>query len=139
MWWLSRPTSLPRFGLTENAMPTVWFTVVGIRLGLCVSACGRQLTVVVVEHVRPVDSDHGLSTWGIGVSIGTVYKGAAAVDQVLAVLIEKGTTSARGASDTDTVPGGCQSNSLRGICVDPLTPVLQWATCPGSSCNIFHG
>ena len=87
-------------------------------------ACGGQLTVVVVEHVGPVDSDHSLSTRGVGVSIGTIDKSAAAVGQVLAVLIEEGATSARGASDADTVPGGCQSNASLSICIDLLTPVL---------------
>lgn len=72
---------------------------------ICVSvlACSGALTVMVVKNVRVDISQNTLSTGGIDITVGTVDEFAASVDQVLAVLVLKGSLGAEGTSNTNAV------------------------------------
>lgn len=98
----------PEIKRTENAIPTVLFTV-----SLLVSACGYMetcvdtvwLTVVVVEHIVVAVLKDSLATRSIGLAVGAVDEFTTALDEILAALVDKWTAGVLGPPDTNAVSG----------------------------------
>lgn len=60
---------------------------------------------MVVEHVGLADADNALAAGGIGLAIGAVDDGAAAVDEVLTGFVDEGSADRLGSSDANAVSG----------------------------------
>jgi len=62
------------------------------------------LTVVIVEKVSVAVLEDALTAWGIGFAVRAVDDGATTIHQVLAALIDEGSTRILGPSNANAVP-----------------------------------